>query len=152
MSCSVFDPFPVLLLELSIKEFCQKGFLRHLFSNSAGLACLNRGSALVFVDALQAFACCVLGSAAAPVLSKAKRSWRPRCGQPVFQHLEMSQTGMVLVSFRVLFWNPDKYGNTTVEDIYIVHIFSNFVRTYRFFLWTLSSLLKILLTFWHLKT
>ncbi len=36
----------------------------------------------------------------------------------VFQQLELSQTEIVLVSF----WNPDKYGNTTTDIIYISYI------------------------------
>ena len=40
----------------------------------------------------------------------------------LFQQLEMLQAGIVLVLFRVLFWNPDKYGNTTTDVISIWYV------------------------------
>lgn len=70
----------------------------------------------------------------------------------VFQQLETSQTIIVLVSFRVLVWNPDKYGNTIMDIRYYnytsICIFRAKVRS---FLWTLLFL-RILLTVSHLKT
>lgn len=54
----------------------------------------------------------------------------------VFQQLEMSQTGIVFVSFwypsRVSVWNPDKYESTTTDMIciFIWYIFRTYVSNF----------------------